>query len=362
MLLDEPEHMTHRKFMLPSFHGERMRGYGEMMSMVARREIATWPIAEPFALWPRMQAISMEVVMRAVFGDIETEQLKRVRTLLKTLTDWLNDPRRLTLLSAFGPRWLSRNVGFQAVMEPVESAVLEEVRRRRAQGARDGDDILSLLEQAYDESGAPMSEQEVRDELITLLSDGPTSTSLAWSFERLLRHPEKLARLRAEVLDGEDETYAGRRRQRDVAPVPGGPARDAQARSADGVRRLHDPRGCDRRPVRVPDSPPRGHIPTTARVPARAVPGASGWHLHLDSLWRRGAPLRRRELCPDGDEAGDEDGAQLGRACDRVVSLRARDQKCDRVHAESGRARDGNLAGDLLRTTFPELRSEAQTA
>ena len=111
-------------------------------------------------------------------------------------------------MSAFGPRWLSRNVGFQAVMEPVESAVLEEVRRRRsARGARDGDDILSLLEQAYDESGAPMSEQEVRDELITLLSDGPTATSLAWSFERLLRHPEKLARLREEVLTGEEDTY-----------------------------------------------------------------------------------------------------------------------------------------------------------
>jgi cytochrome P450 family 135 len=209
MLLDEPEHMTHRKFMLPSFHGERMHAYGEMMVAVSRRQIATWPQGEPFALWPQMQAISMEVVMRAVFGDAETEHLNRVRALLKRMTDWLNNPRRLALLHFFGPRTLTRNPAFRAVVEPVEACVLEEVRRRRASAcARRGEDILSLLEQAHDENGSPMSEQELRDELITLLSDGPTATSLAWAFERLLRHPDKLARLRDEVLAGEGESYA----------------------------------------------------------------------------------------------------------------------------------------------------------
>ena len=82
MLLDEPDHMTHRRFMLPSFHGERMRAYGEMMVEVARAEIARWPLGEPFALWPRMQAISNEVVMRATFGNTEGEQMQRLRTLL----------------------------------------------------------------------------------------------------------------------------------------------------------------------------------------------------------------------------------------------------------------------------------------
>jgi cytochrome P450 len=208
MLLDEPEHMAHRKFILPSFHGERMRGYGEMMVEVAREEIARWPVGEPFALWPRMQAISMEVVMRSVFGATDTPQMGELRRLLKQLTDWLNDPSRLTLLSAFGSRWLSGNTGFRAVIEPVEAAVLEEVRRRHALPERPQDDgILSLLEQAYDENGTPMTQQELRDELITLLSDGPTATSLAWAFERLLRHPDKFARLRAEILDGEDESY-----------------------------------------------------------------------------------------------------------------------------------------------------------
>jgi cytochrome P450 family 135 len=208
MLLDEPEHMTHRKFMLPSFHGERMRGYGEMMVEVARAEIARWPVGEPFALWPRMQAISNEVVMRATFGSTEGEQLERLRVLLGRLTDFLNDSSRLTLLATFGSRWLARNKRFREVIAPVEAALLAEVRRRRtAPGSPREEGILSMLERAYDENGTPMTEQELRDELITLLSDGPTATSLSWAFERLLRHPEKLARLRDEVLAGGDDAY-----------------------------------------------------------------------------------------------------------------------------------------------------------
>jgi cytochrome P450 family 135 len=206
MLLDEPDHMTHRRFMLPSFHGERMRAYGEMMVQVARAEIARWPLGEPFALWPRMQAISNEVVMRATFGSTEGEQMQRLRTLLQRLTDFLNDSSRLTLLATFGSRWLSRNAGFREAIAPVEAALLAEVRRRRrAPGDPREEGILSMLEQAYDEHGEPMTERELRDELITLLSDGPTATSLAWAFERLLRHPEKLARLREEVLGGGEE-------------------------------------------------------------------------------------------------------------------------------------------------------------
>jgi cytochrome P450 family 135 len=207
MLLDEPDHMTHRKFILPAFHGQRMRAYAEMMVDVAREEIARWPVGEPFELWPKMQTISVEVVMRSVFGPEDSPQLRELRKLLRTLTDWLNDSRRLTLLSTFGSRFLTGHAGFREVIAPVEAALLREVRRRRALGQPQDDGILSLLEQAYDESGSPMTEQELRDELITLLSDGPTATSLAWAFERLLRHPEKFARLREEVLAGDDDAY-----------------------------------------------------------------------------------------------------------------------------------------------------------
>jgi cytochrome P450 family 135 len=209
MLLEEPEHMAHRKLMLPSFHGERMSSYGEMVVDVTRREIAGWPRGERIALWPRMQAISAEVLMRSTFGPVETDSLRVLSERLRRLTSWLNDPRRLAFTTALGPSWLTRSPSFRAVMEPVETAVLDEVRRRRAgNGAGESEDVLTMLERAHERNGSPMDERELRDELVTLLSDGPTSTSLAWAFERLLRHPEKLQRLREEIMAGQGDAYA----------------------------------------------------------------------------------------------------------------------------------------------------------
>ncbi|MCW3020365.1 MAG: cytochrome Cyp135B6 2 [Solirubrobacterales bacterium] len=208
MLQDEPTHMTDRKRILPSFHGQRMHDYGEMMADVARREIDRWPIGEPFELWPRMQAISLEVVMRAVFSDVGGERLELLRGRMVELTNWVNNTSRLALLAAVGERSMTANPNFRNVMRPVEQLVLEEVRQRRAAG--DGErheDILAMLEQRTAAGGAPMDDEKMRDELVTFLSDGPTATSLAWAFERLLRHPDKLARLRAEVLAGESEEY-----------------------------------------------------------------------------------------------------------------------------------------------------------
>jgi cytochrome P450 len=209
MLLEEPEHMTRRRLVLPAFHGRHTEGYGDLMAEVARREVTRWPVGEPFELWPRMQAVTLEVVMRIVFGPVQSESLDRVRALLEQLTAWLNDPRRLAAIAVLGPGWLARNPGFRRARGRVEAAVLDEVRRRRegAGDGSDGNDVLSILAQARYEDGAPLTDKDLGDELITLLSDGPTSTSLAWAFERLLRHPDKLARLRDEVLDGEGDAY-----------------------------------------------------------------------------------------------------------------------------------------------------------
>ncbi len=208
MLLEEPEHVRRRKLMLPPFHGERMQGYAEMMEQVTRRELRGWPRGEPFELWPRAQEITLEAIMRVVFGNVETERMRGLRVRLRELTDWMNDPRRLTLLAAAGPRWLAGNTGYREVMAPVEHAVLEEVRERQAVTDYDErPDIASMLAHAHYEDGAPMSEQDLRDELVTLLTDGPTSALVCWAFERLLRHPDKLARLREEVLAGESDEY-----------------------------------------------------------------------------------------------------------------------------------------------------------
>jgi cytochrome P450 family 135 len=200
MLLEEPAHMTRRRLMLPPFHGKRTGADAEMMAEATRQEIARWPLGEPFELWPHMQAITQEVIMRSVFGSGDEARLGRLRKLLHELTRALNEPRRLSMAAALGPRWLAREAGFHAAMAPVEEALLEEVDRRRREGENGHKDIVSILIDARYEDGSAMSERDLRDELMTLLTDGPTSSSLAWVFERLLRHPEKLARLQKEVL------------------------------------------------------------------------------------------------------------------------------------------------------------------
>ncbi|HTU77381.1 MAG TPA: cytochrome P450 [Solirubrobacteraceae bacterium] len=208
MLLEEPEHVRRRRLMLPHFHGERMAAYGPMMAEVTRRQLRGWPLREPLELWPRMQEITLEAIMRVVFGELETPRMRRLHARLRELTNWMNDPRRLTLLAAAGPRWLAGNTGYRELMGPVEDAVLEEVRerQRRPPDEQDGD-VASMLAHARYEDGSPMTEQDLRDELVTLLTDGPTSALLCWAFERLLRHPAKYERLRSEVRAGEGEEY-----------------------------------------------------------------------------------------------------------------------------------------------------------
>jgi cytochrome P450 len=206
MLSEEPEHMARRKLMLPRFHGERMREDAEMMTELARREVRAWPVGEPFALWPRMQALTQEVVMRAVFGDDEG-RLDRLRELLSELTATVNDEERLRQLAEHGPAWLEESPGWRAAMAPVEAEVLAEAARRRAEGEDGRKDAVSILVEARNEDGSPLSEKDLRDELLTLLTDGPTSSSLAWVFERLLRHPAKLERLQSELLAGEGDAY-----------------------------------------------------------------------------------------------------------------------------------------------------------
>jgi cytochrome P450 len=208
MLLEEPEHVRRRKLMLPPFHGERMKGYSKMMADVTRREVQSWPTGEPFELWPRMQEITLEAIMRVVFGPVETDRLQLLRRRLRKLTNWMNDPRRLTLLAAAGPSRLAGKTDYRVMMGPVEDSVLEEVRRRRlTSDCTDGTDIAAMLGEARYEDGSPMTEQDLRDELVTLLTDGPTSSLLSWAFERILRHPDKYARLRAEIDAGEEDAY-----------------------------------------------------------------------------------------------------------------------------------------------------------
>jgi cytochrome P450 family 135 len=207
LLLDEAAHMEQRKLLLPPFHGRRMQRYAELMSRIAAEEIDRWPVGEPYRLRPRMQAVTLEIILRAVFGIEKGERLERLRNELRALLDLITDPRRVLLLVLLGPRRIRRFAPFRRRMERVDALIYREIDARRgAVDLEQRDDILSLLLAARHEDGTPMSDAELRDELMTLLVAGheTTATALSWAVERLVRHPDKLDRLGEEVRAGED--------------------------------------------------------------------------------------------------------------------------------------------------------------
>lgn len=208
LLLDDERHMAQRKLMLPPFHGERMQRYGELMREIAEAEVARWPRGEPVRLRPHMQELTLEIIIRAVFGIQEGPRLAELRSALGHLLDETSSRRAMLLIALLGPHRLSRSPLLRRELDPIDRMIIEEIRtRRRAADLAERDDILSLLLQARHEDGSPMEDRELRDELMTLLVAGheTTATSISWALERLARHPEKLDRLRAEVRDGSDE-------------------------------------------------------------------------------------------------------------------------------------------------------------
>jgi cytochrome P450 len=207
LLLDEGAHMEQRKLLLPSLHGKRMQRYGELMREIAAEEIEDWPLGEPYRVRPRMQAIALEIILRTVFGLEQGERLDRLRVELRGLLDLLTQPHMLLFPMVMGPQRLSQWGPFQRLHARVDELIYAEIsERRNAPDLAEREDILSMLLEARHESdGSPMSDQELRDELLTLLVAGheTTATALAWAVERLSRHPEKLDRLTEEVQAGE---------------------------------------------------------------------------------------------------------------------------------------------------------------
>jgi cytochrome P450 len=207
LLLDEDAHMAQRKLMLPSFHGERMRGYEHTIAEVAARELERWPAGEPVSAWPTMQAITLEVIMRTVFGVTDAQRLARLGAALQSSLSWATNPRRMGQLALLGPRRIAERGTLQRALQPADDLILEEIRSRRTEADLDDrDDVLSLLLQARHDDGSAMSDQELRDELMTLLVAGheTSATALAWALEALARHPAVLNRLREDVDAGED--------------------------------------------------------------------------------------------------------------------------------------------------------------
>jgi cytochrome P450 len=206
LLLDEPEHMRQRKLMLPPFHGKRMQAYRAVMARVAAEEIDRWPADRAVRMRPRMQAVTLEVILRAVFGVEEGERLIRLRDELRRTLNLISNPRRAFFLVMLGPERLRRFPPFRRNMDRIDRLLFEEIASRRdADDLAERDDILSLLLQARDEDGRPMGDRELRDELMTLLVAGheTTATALSWAIELLARHPGELARLESDVAGGD---------------------------------------------------------------------------------------------------------------------------------------------------------------
>jgi cytochrome P450 family 135 len=207
LVLDDAPHMSQRKLLLPPFHGRRMAGYEATMREIAAREIESWPTGVPYQLRPRMQAMTLEIILETVFGVHGGERLTELREALRSFLDMLTDPRFLVPILAIGPDRLRAFPTFRRRVDRVAALIVGEIHERRAAAdLAERDDILSLLVSARHEDGSPMRDAEIHDELLTLLVAGheTTATALSWAVERLIRHPDKLERLRAEVEVGED--------------------------------------------------------------------------------------------------------------------------------------------------------------
>ncbi len=207
LTLDDEPHMQQRKLLLPPFHGERIERYGETIREATRREIEAWPVGKTFALRSSTQRITLAVILRAVFGIEDEARIDRATKLIDVFSD------RVTTITKFPG--LRRNLGpgspwrrFLKARAELDRFLYEEIALRRAEAAsEDRDDVLSLLLAARHDDGTPMSDEELRDELLTVVGAGheTTATALAWAMERLLRTPAVLERLRDSIAAGEDK-------------------------------------------------------------------------------------------------------------------------------------------------------------
>jgi cytochrome P450 len=228
LLLDGREHLRQRKLMLPSFHGERMRLYARAMEEAAEWHVFGWPRhGREFAVLPSMQEITLDVIMRVVFGVSDQRTAERLARPLRAILDMLTS--RLTvlglmLMSAGGdPRTRGPWRRVQALRAEADALIYDQIRARRRDPQADArTDVLSLLLAARDENGEPLTDLELRDELMTLLVAGheTTATAMSWTLERVVRHPVVLERLRDEP-DGDylDAVIKETLRLRPVVPA-----------------------------------------------------------------------------------------------------------------------------------------------
>jgi len=221
LTLDDDPHMRQRKLLLPPFHGDNVRRWEATIRAITEQDMQSWPVGRPFPLHPHTRRITLDVILRAVFGVREASRMEQARTLIEEFA------RRAHLITVF--RVARRDLGpaspwarFKRVREALDAWLYDEIERRRSEpDLAERDDVLSLLLCATDEDGAPMSRQELRDELVTVIGAGheTTATALAWAFERVLRNPPVLDRLTRSLADGDDYLDATIKETLRIRPV-----------------------------------------------------------------------------------------------------------------------------------------------
>ncbi|MCI0573260.1 MAG: cytochrome P450 [Myxococcaceae bacterium] len=201
LLLDGTEHLRQRRLLLPPFHGERMQAYAELIHALTSEELERWPIGHAFALHRPMQTITLQVILRAVFGVDEEERRQTLADAIERILAF-NNPA-----AAYAPKAFQRDFPlspyrtYMRLRADVDRHIFAIIAERRS-GPREGrTDVLSLLLSAKDEQGQGMTDQELRDELVTLLTAGheTTATTLAWAFDRILADAQVQQRLDAEL-------------------------------------------------------------------------------------------------------------------------------------------------------------------
>ena len=204
IVLDGERHLRERRLMSPPFHGERVHVYGRLVRDSVRRVLEGWPLGRPFPIHQEMQTVALDVILRAVFGLDDDPRLVELRRRIEGFLAHANGSSAAFIV----PPFLQVELGgltpwgeFVRRVRAIDELLYAEMARRRREGTAGRTDILSLLLDARDEDGEPMTDQELRDEMFTMLMAGheTTATSLAWAFYELLRHPDVHRRLRDEL-------------------------------------------------------------------------------------------------------------------------------------------------------------------
>jgi len=216
LLLDGEPHQRQRRLLMPPFHGDRLREYGQLICDITETVTAEWTVGQPLIIRTYTQEITLRVILQAVFGLNQGERYTQLRHLLSTLLASFDSPLSSTLL--FFP-WLRQDWGawspwgrFLQLKQQIKQLIFDEIRERREQGDESRTDILTLLLSARDEAGEPMTDEELHDQLMTLLIAGheTTASALVWALYWIHYLPDVRQKLleELETLDTKNDPMA----------------------------------------------------------------------------------------------------------------------------------------------------------